>query len=743
MKELILFGEKFVITPERDAYNYLRKDFRKSSQDAAERYMEKYKKYGSLEAFYKYGLNDGLEIIDNAWDAAVTILIDNGILDIDKETFIKKFYSPYYTWDDDFEYVNEQYMKIIYDQKEMDAYRTSRRQNRGKWRGGGFGLEGAIKGAAQAGALNVASGLAHGAVNVVGKSFSLIAESAQKSKVYNSTQNKNRLKQGIFNNCFSVHLALVSALIIKAGIPIDYVQDGSEEKVKIYLNNLKNPSFPQDKIKDTVREIFELFPYNPDVYEYLLKNYPNESQNILELAEYFGVDIESYVEKLLGRIKENYLNVGSGPDKLLSLYKGKEDFVLKAVSLGIEQSKYVKKELDIAEEIILNEKERLFRELYNSLGVTSVESGYDALRRLDEYSQELKLDQSNKLLSEAKQNISDKIYQLKIDGLRKYSAALDISSPEKIVEAINTINKYCLENKIESCPEKEAMLSKLKDERESLLIRQLDSKKSLLDFSSEERSIQALEELKKYAEELGLSADNLVIKEACDIVDYFDINARTFHGLIFEDRKMVKQAEMEAPMYDKLLDRLDYNDLKTFDEVLLNIESLENTSGIKDSYINFIHTQKNLLILEKEYPYALIPKDLVDMFTTVNGYKNGIKLDFLISRLHNSTIPEQKLAHLQSEEYQKAYELAEKYAKKEKTTFWGVVGSILGCLIIFLLISFLLGLILPGISVLIAAVFTAFSVIMQIKENSDINSKGKNLWQQLTNNGQFELREYE
>lgn len=44
--------------------------------------------------------------------------------------------------------LEEKYSKIVLSQEQQEEYRRLRKANRGRWQGGGFGVGGALKGAA-------------------------------------------------------------------------------------------------------------------------------------------------------------------------------------------------------------------------------------------------------------------------------------------------------------------------------------------------------------------------------------------------------------------------------------------------------------------------------------------------------------------------------------------------------------------------------------------------------------------
>lgn len=99
--------------------------------------------------------------------------------------------------------------EIIQDKEISKEERARRKASRGRWSGGGFGVSGAIKGAATAGAMNMASGAAHTAVNIVGNAVSSMAASARKNKaVKNYLESVNRkinyISKLVWNECIEI-----------------------------------------------------------------------------------------------------------------------------------------------------------------------------------------------------------------------------------------------------------------------------------------------------------------------------------------------------------------------------------------------------------------------------------------------------------------------------------------------------------------------------------------------------------
>lgn len=95
-------------------------------------------------------------------------------------TFAKKSISGIKT---DLERLKRAFVEIAQDELSKKERREEIKNERGRWSGGGFGIDGAIKGAVTAGAMNAATGLAYSGANLVGGMIaSATAEHARNKK---------------------------------------------------------------------------------------------------------------------------------------------------------------------------------------------------------------------------------------------------------------------------------------------------------------------------------------------------------------------------------------------------------------------------------------------------------------------------------------------------------------------------------------------------------------------------------
>lgn len=164
---------------------------------AFEEFSKWYKKYDSIEAVLSKYRQFSKELIEkHAVKPLFSTLTANSIFDVSKESY-------YHTCldltpvDKALQSVGSKYQQIEQTQAAQERYRQVRKDSRGRWQGGGFGLSGALKGAAEAGALNMVSGLGHSMVNAVGNAGSAMAASSSKQALFKNQTTFDSLFRGI------------------------------------------------------------------------------------------------------------------------------------------------------------------------------------------------------------------------------------------------------------------------------------------------------------------------------------------------------------------------------------------------------------------------------------------------------------------------------------------------------------------------------------------------------------------
>lgn len=387
-------NREIIFTQDDIDYIEIRKVFHTEALRLGQKYLKLYDSYGNIEKFSEIGLEDGASIIAEAMDYAVDILIKNDISMYDIEYFQEKFGERIISdWQNSFDEVNDQYLQIILNTEQLDNYRRSRRQNRSRWVGGGFGIRGALKGATKAGTLNLATGAVHGTINGIAKIGSSVVEAGKKGLLYSNKENKEILVAGIENSVFYIHEVLTELLGVKRKISVN-----DKKQANAIYNNL--PKFNEVTREENIVKIFALDPYNYGVYKYILKTYGDKNKELSKLTTWLDFDvIPDIVESLSEEIWKGYKN-SLTKEELLIL---KEKILNFYSELGIDlELNKLKQQLD---QLNLS----IFKKQVKDLDLTTEEACINSKQQLKIYRDELKISLDENLYTKTLKEIEDKI----------------------------------------------------------------------------------------------------------------------------------------------------------------------------------------------------------------------------------------------------------------------------------------------------------------------------------------------
>ena len=218
------------------------------------------------------------------------IAVSYGIYDYNDEKIIKhknfiRAISPFSNAYDD---IKDKLKSINNSQEEEEYRRNVRKATRTRIVGGGFGISGAAKGMAVAGAINVGTGLAHGAVNMVGNMFTSISSSFDRSSLYNESLPYlcEGIKQSIYN------LLPILAEVLRLNLPID------EQSEKNILNNISTGAFGNADLRAPYRQAFSAYPFDDNLYKAYVLTYPEDEANVVQMSEYFGIDLTEFLNEV-------------------------------------------------------------------------------------------------------------------------------------------------------------------------------------------------------------------------------------------------------------------------------------------------------------------------------------------------------------------------------------------------------------------------------------------------------------
>lgn len=235
----------------------------------------------------------------------VDFLVENEIYDCSEELFVRKYQENYFDFAKQPQFQNfiSHYTDLTSEYMEKRTQKAYDRANRSRWMGGGFGIKGAIKGAAQAAVLNVATG----AVRGIGDGISDFASTA----AYKSKKN-SLLSDDVFhefdialNNC--IHGCIFACQIeysAHKGILCSWSQRDSIEKASAIFNNVQARVTDIPRMLKLMSAAIEISPYNEEYYSFLYKLDGINRTEVLSLAEYLGYSL--YADRI--ELMETELN---------------------------------------------------------------------------------------------------------------------------------------------------------------------------------------------------------------------------------------------------------------------------------------------------------------------------------------------------------------------------------------------------------------------------------------------------
>ena len=130
----------------------------------------------------------GEKLIKWTCEWGVDFLTKNDVYGVSHSTLMQKCAIGFQNFYDQYSRFEEGYLSIIATAEQMDEYRKLRHASRGRWQGGGFGIAGAIKGAATAGVLNLGGSIISGIGSAISGAIDRSIINKKKATYLNSSK---------------------------------------------------------------------------------------------------------------------------------------------------------------------------------------------------------------------------------------------------------------------------------------------------------------------------------------------------------------------------------------------------------------------------------------------------------------------------------------------------------------------------------------------------------------------------
>ena len=292
------------------------------------RILAAYDKAGSIENFMENFSDVSGNISGNAIKDALDICVNDGYYEIDENFFLEDgrqefIFNPMFN---ELEDLFGAYKNIIQQNEDEHEYREQRKENRGRFVGGGFGLGGAISGSLKAGALNMATGLGHSVFNSIGNAISNYEASKKLKELYELPQCRD-----ILLNAVNILVNNIWLIMINDVYQLSIAADQEMKKSEAIFNNVINGRIPKEKTKAALLDVLSINPLKGQAYDELVEYLDqDELEELLSMYNSLEIcylvaedDLAEYVKQgLVGKTLLLKIQANSGnPESKLKYVK--------------------------------------------------------------------------------------------------------------------------------------------------------------------------------------------------------------------------------------------------------------------------------------------------------------------------------------------------------------------------------------------------------------------------------------
>ncbi|PWX07737.1 hypothetical protein CYK67_13570 [Clostridium perfringens] len=200
-----MLGRELEYSEEQSLYALIENTYDKLSKEAQRTFLDRYNNiYNGLGDLIDDGEQDFNEYINRGIAIAEEFLKAYNINSYDKQEFYSVMKDECTEFSRCIYLAHEFYYEVMNKLESERNYREVRKEYRGRWQGGGFGFEGAIKGAAKAGIMNFGTGILHSMANGIGNMSSNYQANSALNKMYNDEGFKKELLKAIESDIMSI-----------------------------------------------------------------------------------------------------------------------------------------------------------------------------------------------------------------------------------------------------------------------------------------------------------------------------------------------------------------------------------------------------------------------------------------------------------------------------------------------------------------------------------------------------------
>ena len=300
MKSFNLLEKTINFTDEQLLYFSIRSEYMKIALDAAAKARnEFYDVFQKFSDLHEKGATWIVSYLTPVVEHAIKELGNMKYYDLDSDTFFELMNT---------DSLSECLNRVLAKKEEVESTEEERERERAarteaagsSWSGGGFGLSGALKGAATAGALNLGGAAISGTFNMIGRGISACANAAKLRNFLEAEETIDSFINTLIKLIFEVRDTFIAVAEENCKkFKIKQLCASDREKAERIFKNIKANIIPEEDILDNIIRIIEQYPYIEEVYQYLAEKYDDKNFEIEDIADFFNYDIKTIKKQKL------------------------------------------------------------------------------------------------------------------------------------------------------------------------------------------------------------------------------------------------------------------------------------------------------------------------------------------------------------------------------------------------------------------------------------------------------------
>lgn len=237
-----------------------------ASMETSLQFIRQYRGLGSLRKFCEDGYDAGRMLIARAVKDAVQRAVDAGHYDINETAFTaldgeERLIRP---WQEAFQQVYDQFVDLETEKLGEEERRRIRKDMRGRFTGGGFGLDAAIWASLEAGAVNLVTGAAHSVFNALGNLVTSVRISGKESDIYNNPDTLRALVKALDRCVREAFVRILPQRVL--GLSPSGVSREDLQRAAGIMDNIRHGRIPQDKEPRLLLEVLRAMPVDRRAY---------------------------------------------------------------------------------------------------------------------------------------------------------------------------------------------------------------------------------------------------------------------------------------------------------------------------------------------------------------------------------------------------------------------------------------------------------------------------------------------